>query len=147
MLTMTLTKKSCKPNFIRFCLWIEHSQLQPEGCIVFTSIHSHDKPALSKTHKFTHANYTDVINVQSNRTTHSSDIITLQRHSVCSRLKVTDSSFTHDAPVLLNYLPKQLRQPSAPPSLGTTTDSNPLFVLSSHRSKFNTFLIDQFSPP
>jgi len=62
----------------------------------------------------------------------SSDIITLQRPSVRSRLKVTDRSFTHHAPVLWNSLPKQLRQPSTPQSLGTTTDCNALFAHSSH---------------
>jgi len=36
-------------------------------------------------------------NVQSNRTTRSSEIIPLQRPSVRSRLKVTDSPFTHHA--------------------------------------------------
>ena len=50
-----------------------------------------------------------LLNVRSNRTTLSSDIITLQRPSVRSRLKVTDRSFTHHAPVLWNSLPKQLR--------------------------------------
>jgi len=45
------------------------------------------------------------LNVQSNRTTRSSDIITLQRPSVRSRLKTTDRSFTHRAPVLWNSLP------------------------------------------
>jgi len=55
--------------------------------------------------------------IQSNRTTRSSDIITLQRPSVRSRLKVIDRSFTQHAPVLWNSLPKQLRQPSKPQSL------------------------------
>jgi len=40
-----------------------------------------------------------LLNVQSNRTTRSFDIITLQRPSVCSRLKVTDKSFTQNASV------------------------------------------------
>jgi len=42
--------------------------------------------------------------VQSNRTTRSSDIITLQSPSVRSRLKVSDSSFTHHAPVYFGIL-------------------------------------------
>jgi len=44
----------------------------------------------------------------------SSHIITLQRPSARSRLKVTDRSFTHHAPVGLrwNSLPKQLRYPT-----------------------------------
>jgi len=71
-----------------------------------------------------------LFNVQSNRTTRSSDIITLQRPSVRSRLKVTERSFTHHAPVglLWNSLHKQLRQRSAPQSFG---DSTPLLALSS----------------
>jgi len=74
--------------------------------------------------------------------------ITLQRPSVRSRLKLTDRSFTHHAPVLWNSLPKQLRQPSAL-SHGTATDSSPLLALSSHQfhSKLKTFLFEQsFSP-
>jgi len=46
--------------------------------------------------------------------------------------------FTHHAPVLWNYLPKQLRQPSTPPSLGTATDSSPLLALSSHHFTLNS---------
>jgi len=45
-----------------------------------------------------------LLNVQSNRTTRSSDVITLQRLSVRSRLKLTDRSFTRRAPVLWNSL-------------------------------------------
>jgi len=55
-----------------------------------------------------------LLNVQSNRTTRFSDIITLQRPSVRSRLKITDRYFTHHAPVLWNSLPKHQRQPSEP---------------------------------
>ena len=83
-----------------------------------------------------------LLTVQSNRATRSSYIITLQRPSVRSRLKVTDRSFTHHAPVLWNSLPKQLRQPSAHQSLSTPSDSTPLLALSSHQfhSKLKTFL-------
>jgi len=91
-----------------------------------------------------------LLDVQTYRTTRSSDIIILQRPlSVCSRLKVTDRYFTHHAPVLWNSLPKQLRQPSALPTLGTTTDSIPLLALSSHqfRSKLKMFLFEQSFPP
>jgi len=90
-----------------------------------------------------------LLNVQSNCTTRSSDIITLQRPSVCSRLKLTDRSFTHYAPVLWNTLPKQLRKPSLHHSVRTPTDSTPLLALSSHQfhSKLKTFLFDQSFPP
>jgi hypothetical protein len=91
-----------------------------------------------------------LLNVQSNRTTRSSDIITLQRPSVRSRLKLTNRSFTHHAPVLWNSLPKQLRQPSSHRSLDNQTDSDPtpLFALSSNQfhSKLKTFLFNQSFP-
>jgi len=74
-----------------------------------------------------------LLNVQSYRTTRSSVIITLQRPSVRSRLKISDRSFTHRAPVLWNSLLKQLRQPSAPPTHGIATVSSPLLALSSHQ--------------
>jgi len=90
-----------------------------------------------------------LLNVQSYRTTLSSVIITLQRPSVCLCLKITDRSFTHHAPVLWNSLPKQLRQPSAPPSHGTATDSITLLAIFSHQfhSKLKTFLFEQSFPP
>ena len=83
------------------------------------------------------------------RTTRSSDIITLQRPSVHSRLKVTDRSFTHHAPVLWNSLPKQLRQPFTHQSLSNPNDSTPCLALSSHQfhSKLKTFLFNQSFPP
>jgi len=82
----------------------------------------------------------NLLNVQSNRTTHSSDVITLQRPSVRSRLKVTDRSFIHYAPELWNSVPKQLQQPSATSSLSTAIDSSPLLALSSHQFR-RPFLI------
>jgi len=84
------------------------------------------------------------LSVQSNRTTRSSDVITLQCPSFRSGLKLTDRSFTLHCPVLWNFLHKQLRQPSAPPSLGTAPDSS-LLALSSHQfhSKLKSFLFEQ----
>jgi len=69
--------------------------------------------------------------------------------AICSRLKITDRSFTHHPPVLWNSRPKQLQQPSAPPSCGTATDSSPLLALSSHQfhSRLKTFLFEQSFPP
>jgi len=48
-----------------------------------------------------------------------------------------------------NSLLKQLRQPSAPPSLVTATDSTPPLALSSHQfhSQLKTFLFEQSFPP
>ena len=51
----------------------------------------------------------DLLHIQRRRNTRSSDAVTLQRPSVCSRLKLTDRSFTHHAPVLWNSFPQQLR--------------------------------------
>jgi len=103
-----------------------------------------------KTLQFRQPSYLhSLLNVQSYRTTRSSDIVTLQHPSVCSRLKITERSFTHHAPVLWNSLPKQLRQPSAHQSPSTTTDFIPLLALSSHQfhSKLKTFLFDKSFPP
>jgi len=54
----------------------------------------------------------------------------------------------YHVPVLWNSLPKQLRQPSAPPSYVAATDSS-LLALSSHlfHSKLKTFLFEQSFPP
>ena len=72
-----------------------------------------------------------LLTVQSNRATRSSDIITPQRPSVRSRLRVTDRSLAHHAPVRWDSLPKQHRQPSAHQSLSPPLDSTPLLSLSS----------------
>jgi len=81
------------------------------------------RPITYKVLQSEHPSYLhSLLDVQSNRTTRSSDIITLQRPSVRSCLKVTDRSFIHHAPVLWNSLPKQLRQPSALPSLVTAAE-------------------------
>jgi len=90
-----------------------------------------------------------LLNVQSYRATRSSDIVTLQRPPVRSRLKLTNRSFTHHAPVLWNTLPRHFRQPTPHQSLLTLTDSTPLLALSSSQfhSKLKTFLFDQSFPP
>jgi len=53
----------------------------------------------------------DQLHIQRNRYTRSSDTVTLQRPSVRSILKLTDRSFTHNAPVLWNSLPMQAASP------------------------------------
>ena len=90
-----------------------------------------------------------LLNVQSNSITRSSDIVTLQRPSVRSRLKLTDRSFTHHAPLLWNNLPKQLRQPTPRHSHISLSESTPLLALSSSQfhSKLKTFLFDKSFPP
>ena len=54
----------------------------------------------------------NLLNIQTNTPTRSSTSVTLQRPTVNSRLKITDRSFTHHAPVLWNSLPRDLRQPA-----------------------------------
>ena len=69
---------------------------------------------ISTTYKILQSNkpayLNDLLHIQRHRNTRSSDAVTLQRSSVCSRLKLTDTSFTHHAPILWISLPKQLRQ-------------------------------------
>jgi len=51
----------------------------------------------------------DLLHIQRNRNTRSSDIVTLERPSAYARLKLTDRIFTHHAPLLWNSLPLQLQ--------------------------------------
>jgi len=51
----------------------------------------------------------NLLQVQSGTSTRSSASITLTSPVVSSRLKITNRSFTHQAPVLWNALPKELR--------------------------------------
>ena len=54
----------------------------------------------------------DTISIQPSRSTRSSDLITLLRPPVQSRLRITNRSFRHTAPQLWNKLPHSLRVPS-----------------------------------
>ena len=79
--------------------------------------------------------------------TRSSDTVTLQRPSVRSRLKLTDRSFTHYAPVLWNSLPKQLRQPTPHnPTISQTGFTVALSPAQFH-AKLKTFLFNLSFPP
>src|SRR5664279_5505909 len=51
--------------------------------------------------------------VQTNNITRSSSVVTLRRHTVTSRLKVTNRSFFHHAPILWNNLPVEMCQTSS----------------------------------
>jgi len=53
----------------------------------------------------------NLLRIQSDTCTRSSTTVTLKRPTISSRLKITDRSFTHYAPVLWNAPPKAFRQP------------------------------------
>ena len=90
------------------------------------------------------------LSLQSSRSTRSGDTVTLQRPSTASRLKITNRSFTHQAPRLWNSLPKELRQPVTQ-SLHTTQShtTTPILALSTSQfhSKLKTHLFRQSFPP
>jgi len=97
-----------------------------------------------KTLQFNKPNYfNDLLHIQRNRNTRNSDIVTLQRPSVCFNLKLTDRSFRHYAPVLWNSLPKQLRQPMLhQPSINQTFSTLALSSSQFH-AKLKTFLLNR----
>jgi hypothetical protein len=92
----------------------------------------------------------NLLNTNSNRLTRSSDVITLQRPPVLSRLKLTDRSFTYQAPVLWNSLPQHLRQPTSPslPHINPTEFTPPLALSwSQFHSQLKKFLFQRSFPP
>ena len=89
----------------------------------------------------------ELLHTERNRNTRSSDSVTLQRPSVCSRLKLTDRSFTHHAPVLWNNLPKQLRQPAPQHPSSNQTDSILALSSSQFHAKLKTVLFNLSFPP
>ena len=66
-----------------------------------------------------------------NRSTRSSSLVTLNRPSHCSRLKITNRSFYHSAPALWNTLPSDLRQLSPHFLSYQPICNSPVFALSS----------------
>jgi hypothetical protein len=93
----------------------------------------------------------NLLQVQSCTSTRSSASITLTRPAVSSRLKITNRSFTHQAPVLWNALPKELRQPvihSSQPDILYST-APPILALSTSQfhSKLKTHLFLKSFPP
>ena len=63
----------------------------------------------------------DLLKIQPTYSTRSSAVVTLQRPSNPSRLKITDKSFYHPAPALWNSLPQHLHAlSSASPTQPTT---------------------------
>ena len=92
----------------------------------------------------------NLLHVQSNTATRSSATVTLKRPTIHSRLKVTDRSFTHYAPVLWNRLPKEFRQPAIhSPHTNQSVSTTTLLALSSSQfhSKLKTHLFRQSFPP
>ena len=61
----------------------------------------------------------DLLTIQPTRSTRSSAVVTLQRPSNPSRLKISDRSFYFQAPVLWNALPHHLRSHSSESELST----------------------------
>ena len=56
----------------------------------------------------------DLISLQTDNNTRSSDVVTLARPSAASSLKITDRSFQYASPHLWNKLPSSLREPVSP---------------------------------
>ena len=81
----------------------------------------------------------NLISLQTDNNTRSSDVVTLARPSPASSLKVTDRSFQYASPQLWNQLPSSLREPVSPlyaylnPSFSSPLSPSPLlsFTLNS----------------
>ena len=87
----------------------------------------------------------DLLKIQPTHSTRSSAVVTLQRPSNPSRLKITDRSFYHQAPALWNSLPQHLRALS---STSPTQTNNSLLSLSSSQfhKQLQTYLFLQPYP-
>ena len=90
----------------------------------------------------------NLLNIQTNTSTRSSTSVTLQRPTVNSRLKITDRSFTHHAPVLWNSLPRDLRQPATHSSHTDVSCSTAQLALSAPQflSRLKTHLFHKSFP-
>ena len=80
----------------------------------------------------------DLLKNQPTYSTRSSTVVTLQRPSNPSRLKITDRSFYHQAPALWNSLPKHLHALSFFLQHHLLKVSNQLHTLSSHCLPLNS---------
>ena len=96
----------------------------------------------------------DLLTIQQTRSTRSSAVVTLQRPSNPSRLKITDRSFYYQAPALWNTLPKDLRSKFSIPSSQISPSKisqydSPLLSLSSTQfhKKLKTHLFFHSYPP
>jgi hypothetical protein len=87
-----------------------------------------------------------LITIQTGRSTRSSTAVSLQRPPNPSRLKISDRSFHHFAPILWNNLPDHLRAFS--PQYITQTSQQPLLLSQSQfLSQLKTHLFLQSHPP
>ena len=89
-----------------------------------------------------------LLTVNNNSNTRSSSVLTLLRPPNSSRLKITNRSFSHHAPVIWNKLPLEMRQLA----VHTNSQANscaPLLALSSlqFHNRLKTFLFHQSYPP
>jgi hypothetical protein len=94
----------------------------------------------------------NLLHIQSDTCTRSSTTVTvtLKRPTVSSRLKITDRSFTHHAPVLWNALPKEFRQFAIHSSHASQSCSTPPLLdlsTSQFHSKLKTHLFHKSFPP
>ena len=93
----------------------------------------------------------NLISLQTDINTRSSDVVTLARPSPASSLKVTDRSFQYASPHLWNQLPISLREPVSPlyaylnPSC--CSPLSPSITPSLFHSKLKTYLFDKSFPP
>ena len=83
------------------------------------------------------------LSFQPSRSTRSADIVTLNRPPNPSRLKITDRSFSIQAPVLWNSLPATLRQKSLSTGSITGLSLSP----SLFHSRLKTHLFNKSHPP
>ena len=88
----------------------------------------------------------DLLKIQPTHSTRSSALVTLQRPSSPSRLKITDRSFYYQAPAIWHSLSQHLRALS---SASPTQTNNPLLSLSSSQfhKQLKTYLFLQSYPP
>jgi len=82
--------------------------LKIDQCIHYKILSITYKTVQSRKPSYLH----NLLHIQSDTCTRSSTIVTLKRPTVSSRLKITDRSFTHHAPVLWNALPKEFCKPA-----------------------------------
>jgi hypothetical protein len=89
-----------------------------------------------------------LISLNSNKCTRSSAVLTLSRPTVTSHLAVTNRSFLHQAPILWNALPYDMRQLSTTASIYTRSNSPSLALSSSlFHSRLKTHLFHHSFPP
>ena len=93
----------------------------------------------------------NLISLQTDNNTRSSDVVTLAHPSPASSLKVTDRSFQYASPHLWNKLLFSLREPVSPlyaylnPSFSSTL--SPSITPSLFHSKLKTYLFGKSFPP